>query len=229
MSERRLARAMQFRMLAFGSHLIVRGMTKTKPDRRTERTRQALISAFVDLLLAEGYESVTVERVVAKANIGRSTFYVHFKSKEDILRESMTRPSSGLALIVGHDVSVEVLAPLLEHFHGQRKLNRIFFAWPVRPIWVKCLAAMIEPRLTAVSRIARTRPLLPLALIAQQIAESQIALIAHWALGKNACKADAVAEALIAATRAQLAALLNCAPDTTLFIPGETLRVVRSH
>jgi AcrR family transcriptional regulator len=202
-------------------------MTKTKPDRRTERTKQALMSAFVDLLLAEGYESITVERIVAKANIGRSTFYVHYKSKEEILRESLRRPSSGLAVIVGHDISVEVLAPLLEHFHGQRKLNRIFFAWPIRPIWVKCLAAMIEPRLTTVSRFARARPLLPLALIAQQIAESQIALIANWLLGKNACKAEAVAEALIAGTRAQLVALLNCGPDATLFIPGESLRVVR--
>ena len=186
------------------------------------------MSAFVDLLLAEGYEAVTVERVVAGANVGRSTFYIHYKSKEDIFRQSMTRPSSALAVIVGHDIAPAMLVPILEHFHDQKKLNRVFFDWPIRPIWVKCLASMIEPRLVAVSRIARARPLLPLALIAQQIAETQIALVANWLLGKTGCKAEAIAEALIAATQAQLSALLGCRPGASLFIPGERLKGVHT-
>lgn len=198
----------------------------TKPDRRTERTRAALMSAFIEIFLADGYEAVTVERIAERANVGRSTFYMHYTGKEDILKISMTRPSSHLAILVGHDVKPEALLGILEHFYQQRKKNRVFFAWPVRPIWVRCLAEMIVPRLSAVSRNARGRPILPLPLIATQIAEAQIALVTHWLTGNIAVKPEAVAEALIGTTQAMLSSLLRCKPDASLFIPGEKLRYV---
>ncbi len=213
-----------------GAHFTGRGNVKTmataKPDRRSERSRTALLSAFIDILLSEGYESVTVERVAERANVGRSTFYMHYTGKEDILRKSMTRPSSHLAVLVGHDIAPEALVPILEHFREQKRLNRVFFNWPIRPIWVRCLAEMIEPRLASLVRHARARPILPLPLIALQIAESQIALVAHWLLGNTAAKPDAIAEALIAATRALVSSSLRCKPDAPLLIPGEKLRFV---
>jgi len=182
-----------------------------KPDRRTERSRNALMSAFVHIVLSEGYEAVTVERVADKANVGRSTFYMHYKGKEDILKQSMTHPSQPLASIVGGDMAPEALLPILKHFQEQRRTNRIFFNWPIRPIWVKCLAEMIEPRVATAAR--RTRPILPAPLIALQIAEAQIALVAHWLQGHAAAKPEAVAEALVAETRALLGAMLRAKPD----------------
>lgn len=185
------------------------------------------MSAFIDLMLSEGYEAITVERVVEKANVGRSTFYVHFKSKEDILRQAISRPSSILSIIVGHDLKPDVLAPQMQHFQDQRQRNRVFFVAPVRSLWVSTLADMIEPRLAHVARIARARPILPLPLIAQMLAENQIALISNWLMGKSASKPQAVAEAMIASTHAMLAVLLGCPPGTPLFIPGERLRVLQ--
>ena len=61
-------------------------MTARKPDRRTERSRSALMSAFIAILLSDGYDAVTVERVAERANVGRSTFYMHFKSKASCAR-----------------------------------------------------------------------------------------------------------------------------------------------
>jgi AcrR family transcriptional regulator len=196
-------------------------------DRRIERTRAALMSAFVDLLLAESYEAVTVERVAGRANVGRSTFYMHYKSKEDILRESMKRPSSVLALIVGGDVPADPILSWMNHFYAQRRRNRVFFEGPVRTIWVKCLAELIEPRLVALSRDFRARPLLPLPQIAQQIAETQLALIAGWLNNKPETKSQAVAEALVETTRASVAALLKLRPDIPHLIRGERLRFHR--
>ena len=45
----------------------------TRPDRRPERTRQALVAALIELILERGYETLTVEEVAERANIGRST------------------------------------------------------------------------------------------------------------------------------------------------------------
>ncbi len=195
-----------------------------KADRRTERTRAALVSAFINVLLSEGYEAVTVERIAERANVGRSTFYMHFTGKEEILRQSMKAPSSLLSSIVGNVVGTEHLLGQLAHFYAQRRLNHIFFDGPVRAIWIRCLTELIEPRLTSVARHARARPILPLAFIARQIAEHEIALIANWLTAKPGLKAEAVAEALTTSTHALLAALLRCKLDAALLIPGEKLR-----
>lgn len=54
-------------------------------DRRTDRTRRALADALVELILEKGYEAVTVQAILDRANVGRSTFYAHFDSKEELL------------------------------------------------------------------------------------------------------------------------------------------------
>ena len=58
---------------------------ETKHDRRTARTKRLLWEALVKLILKKGYEAVTVQDIIDEADIGRSTFYFHFESKEHLL------------------------------------------------------------------------------------------------------------------------------------------------
>jgi len=58
---------------------------KNKPDRRIQRTRQALRRALLDLIKEKGYDSISVEEITQRANLGRATFYLHYKDKEDLL------------------------------------------------------------------------------------------------------------------------------------------------
>jgi AcrR family transcriptional regulator len=58
---------------------------RTKLDRRVSRTRRALKEALTDLILEKGYEAVTVQDVIDRADVGRSTFYAHFIDKDDLL------------------------------------------------------------------------------------------------------------------------------------------------
>src|SRR5579864_270 len=53
-------------------------------DRRVARTRATLHQALIALILKQGYEAITVEDICAHANVGRSTFYAHYKSKEEL-------------------------------------------------------------------------------------------------------------------------------------------------
>ncbi len=200
-------------------------MTAVKTDRRTQRTRQALMTAFVGEVLTRGYEDVSVEDIVTRANVGRSTFYMHYKSKHDLLRESITRPSTILSLLVGGDITVEMLVPQLAHFHEQRHRNGTFFRDPARRLWAKRLGEMIEPRLAKIARQTHAQPALPLPFIALQLAEAQIALVANWLTDKPALKADAVAAAMIATTRGSLCAMLGLRADMSILIPGEKLKV----
>jgi AcrR family transcriptional regulator len=58
---------------------------KTLPDRRIKRTRQLLLDSLIQLILEKGYEPITVQDIIDRANVGRSTFYAHFQDKEDLL------------------------------------------------------------------------------------------------------------------------------------------------
>ena len=55
-------------------------------DRRQKKTREAIFSAFIELLSKQKYEHITVQDIIDKADVGRSTFYSHFETKDHLLR-----------------------------------------------------------------------------------------------------------------------------------------------
>jgi len=63
--------------------------TVRKVDRRVNRTRRQLREALFNLILEKGYDAVTVEEITARADVGRTTFYLHYHDKEDLLMESI--------------------------------------------------------------------------------------------------------------------------------------------
>jgi len=54
-------------------------------DLRVQRTRRRLREAFITLVIARGYEAVTVLDIVAQAKVGHKTFYRHYNDKEAML------------------------------------------------------------------------------------------------------------------------------------------------
>lgn len=56
-------------------------------DRRQRKTREAIFSAFVELLSKKDFNEITVGEIIKKADIARATFYAHFETKEYLLKE----------------------------------------------------------------------------------------------------------------------------------------------
>ena len=76
--------------------------SKRSPDRRVRRTRHLLREALVALILERGWETVSVLDVCARADVGRSTFYVHFADKEALLLSGFDDLHASLRAISAH-------------------------------------------------------------------------------------------------------------------------------
>ena len=168
--------------------------------------RDALQRAFNALLFKGGYESFTVSDVAEQANVGRSTFYEHFDSKEDILWTCMSRMFSVFAECVATDSQPERLQTVLEHLWQNRRLADAIFTGTPRLILSRSLAELIEKRLSEM--VGKRRGLVTPRLAAIQVAEAQLVLVETWLRGKAASTPAALTEALHASSRAGAKALL---------------------
>ena len=96
-------------------------------DRRLQRTRQALRHALLALLPQKGWDEVTVQDICDCANIGRSTFYMHFQNKEELLSAGLSEMGKAVRNGAARSLSdVEnhfgFLPGLIEHLFAQRRI-----------------------------------------------------------------------------------------------------------
>lgn len=105
-------------------------MTDKKPDRRIQRTRLLLQEALLDLIIEKGYEDITIQDIIDRANIGRSTFYSHYTDKEmlllsniDQLRDLLKNQSRGyLPPPQSNEIRFGFSMPMLQHIQSHRHI-----------------------------------------------------------------------------------------------------------
>ncbi|MEQ1818319.1 MAG: TetR/AcrR family transcriptional regulator [Terricaulis sp.] len=167
-------------------------------DKRVQRTRQALFVAFSDLVLSRPYADIKIADIIDAAGVGRSTFYEHYQSKDDVLRHAMSGLLGVLADTITPHYAPERVLSVVVHFWQNRARANALNQPQTRAVITRALASAFEERLALRPGHAR----IPAKLLAQQLAEAQFGLLWSWLAGQASCSADQIADTLAATTRA---------------------------
>lgn len=92
---------------------------KRSKDRRIQKTLNLLHEALRALIREKPYDEISVQEILNRANVGRSTFYMHFRDKDELL-------VSGI-----HDMLGSVQAPVKALPSGKPYERIVAFSLPV--------------------------------------------------------------------------------------------------
>ena len=103
---------------------------KRKLDERMRRTRNRLGNALIALIQERPKDKLTVQEVFDRAGVGRSTFYLHYRGKDDLLlsemEEGLEMWTSALTRKQEKSHRVAPVAEFFGHVADARKLYRAF-------------------------------------------------------------------------------------------------------
>jgi len=97
-----------------------------KEDRRSRRTRQLLGNALVDLMMEKHFEMITVQDILDRADVGRSTFYAHYPDKESLLMSQIEQVIHELEQYTDAHRGLLPSLELFRHVKEQRRLMQAF-------------------------------------------------------------------------------------------------------
>ena len=118
----------QWRAIMNTSGRSVRKRASARPavqDRRVRRTQQALTRALVALIGERRYESITIQDLLDRADVGRSTFYAHYRGKDDFLLRTFESLIDQIdRCISADDPRIAPVRELFSHVGTQREFHR---------------------------------------------------------------------------------------------------------
>ncbi len=158
-----------------------------KPDARVRRTRDQLGYALIELIQEKPINDVTVQDVLDRAQVGRSTFYLHYRDKDDLLVSQLEMFLEHMSTVLSKQKEksyrVAPVAEMFAHIGNQNKLYRVlsdsghlkeFFE-----LAEGCFARGIEQRLKESGRLAKV-PQRELAARASALSGSLLSLLRWW-------------------------------------------------
>jgi AcrR family transcriptional regulator len=177
-----------------------------KSHRRVERTHQVLRAALLRLIQEKGFEALSVQEIVTRANVGRATFYSHFGNKEDLLvsgfedlraalnkrqRESLAHKGRAEERLFAF--SHEVFAHVNEYRNVFRAMVGKKSGPAVQQLMHKILLDLVRDDVkAAVSRGDRSS--IPVEALARFVAGGHIGLLTWWLTVKTQLSVDEVDE-----------------------------------
>jgi AcrR family transcriptional regulator len=162
----------------------------SRTQRRVARTKAAIEDAFVQLVLEQGYERVSVEDVCDRADLARATFYAHYANKDAVLFSVFSRLTGDLVRRLADQdepnaVHRDAIAAAYQHGAELPDLYRACLSDArTRQAHVSTLSRYAEQnfrdRLTALGR----QPRVPVPVMARGFVGAHVAILEAWLAGE---------------------------------------------
>jgi AcrR family transcriptional regulator len=168
-------------------------MKNERVDRRVQRTRHLLNEALMSLVVEKGYEAITVQDIIDRANLGRSTFYAHYQDKEDLLLSGMEEVVHNLVWSVenspmedeGHRKNRLLLSslPIFRHAQEQYHLHKAIVADRGLDVIIRTIQNHLSNHIQEQIKVLLpdgATPSAPLPVIANYLAGALLTLLIWW-------------------------------------------------
>ena len=167
-------------------HLPLAGSNK-KTDARVRRTRDALGDALIALMQEKPFDTITVQEVLDRAQVSRSTFYTHYSDKDDLLMSDSEEFFEALSMALSeHSDKSERVFPVKEFFNHLANVQPFYKALVKSGKFQENMelarghfARGIERRLSELPR-AKSIPINERSAIAFTHAGALLSLLAWW-------------------------------------------------
>jgi len=164
-----------------------------KVDRRVQRTQQLLNDALLSLIVEKHYDAITVQDIIDRANLGRSTFYAHYQDKDDLLQSRMDEVVHSLILGAenartdspGEHDSRPIFStlPIFQHVQEQHHLHQAIFGGRGLDVVLKSIRDHLRDHIQEHIEMLQTEgqtPTVPPLVIANYLAGALVDLLTWW-------------------------------------------------
>lgn len=162
-------------------------------DKRIKKTRNLIYKAFAAVLKEKGYGKMTVEDILQESGVSRSTFYTHFRTKDDVLK-SISQGifehvfSHSLTVEETHDFSKSsifeyshLLTHIFYHLHDEKELITAILASESRETFLRDMRLHVMP---IIERLINERLVksinVPDDLLKNKVCEDFILTVVYW-------------------------------------------------
>lgn len=158
-------------------------MESEKKDRRTRKTRQILRDALLKLLKQKRYEDISVQDIIAQADVARSTFYVHYVDKDDLLtgRHGIFAENLGEQMLAHAGESGSAFSSRIWFYHiqAQGDILKVLAKDSAMELAMKTLRGIIHDSIQKGMQ-AHKDASMPLSLLVDYLTDTLMTLIKWW-------------------------------------------------
>jgi AcrR family transcriptional regulator len=173
------------------------GEARVNTDRRVRRTQKLLHSALVSLILERNYDSITIQEILNRADIGRSTFYAHFKGKDELLISGIHELRHTLDSAIHterspakrHEAVVGFSLAMFQHASEYREVYHALLNTQGWPVFRQRLEEMFDDIIrreckTAIQRLKKSDSDVPVDLFVHYLTAGFFSVLTWW-LGRR--------------------------------------------
>lgn len=163
-------------------------MTQEKVDKRVQRTRQLLRQALMQLVQEKGYDNVTIQDITDRANVGRTTFYLHYPNKDELLLDHHDDLSNYFQMtkLTPEEILASEPSPgfvtFLEHLARNRAMYFVILRSRDADSILQRIMQQVVQNLEETLGMAfpNAQPLMPLDVLASYLVGAQFAMVRWW-------------------------------------------------